>query len=263
MRVTLLVAGLGAGLLAWTLSLGGNPVLTAQQQSALPSGAGNLEGGWVRLDTAGSGSFGDLTSKFTPAVLTPEGATNLKPQRDPDDVDADNKPHKAGEPYIVTQGRCGVGGPGGVEPNSAALFITPTRDEVLITREGPGGRHIYTDGRAHPDVTRIVPSGAGHSTGRWDGSDFVVDTVGLSTGAVTAGGWRTPETHLTERYHIAPDGTHLTITFTWTDPKIYQKSHTYTFEFERLPGGSYAFENWCDSGDPLQRQSVVPPEQLP
>ena len=35
MHVTSLVAGLGAGLLAWTLSLGGNPVLSAQQQSAV------------------------------------------------------------------------------------------------------------------------------------------------------------------------------------------------------------------------------------
>ena len=62
MQVTSLVAGFGAGLLAWTLSLGGNPVLTAQQQRALPSGARSLEGGWVRLDTAGSGSFGGLTA---------------------------------------------------------------------------------------------------------------------------------------------------------------------------------------------------------
>jgi hypothetical protein len=55
----------------------------------------------------------------------------------------------------------------------------------------------------------------------------------------------------------------MRITFTWTDAKIYARPHSYAFEFERLPADGYAFENWCDSGDPLQRQSVVPPEQLP
>ena len=228
-----------------------------------PDGVRALEGGWVRLDTSGSGNFGGLTAGFARAVLTPEGAAKIKPQRDPDDVDPDERPHKAGEPYIVTQGRCGVGGPGAIEPNSAAFFIVPTRDEVLIVREGPGGRHVYADGREHPPLSRIVPSGAGHSTAKWEAGDLVIDTVGLTEGAVTAGGWRTPETHVTERYHVAADGMHMRITFTWTDPKIYARPHSYAFEFERLPADGYAFENWCDSGDPLQRQSVVPPVQLP
>lgn len=253
---------LSAVLVAVSLMLGAHITLGAQQSTG--NGARALEGGWVRLDTSGSGSFGGLTANFARAVLTPEGAAKIKPQRDPDDVDPDNRPHKAGEPYIVSQGRCGGAGPGtSVEPNSAALFIIPTRDEVLLTREGPGGRHIYMDGREHPPLSRIVPGAAGHSIGRWDGGDLVVDTVGLSEGAVTAGGWRTPETHLTERYHVAEDGMHMRMTFTWTDSKVYAQPHSYAFEFERIPPDSYAFENWCDSGDPLQRQSVVPPEQLP
>ena len=236
-------------------------VAAAQGAPAVPRA---VEGGWVRIDTSGSGSFGGLTSTFERASLTPEGAAKIRPQRDPDDVDPDNKPHKAGEPYIVSKGTCGGVGPGNnVEPNSAAFFVTPTRDEVLITREGPAGRHIYMDGRDHPPLSRIVPSGLGHSTGTWDGADLVVDTMGMTEGGVTAGGWRTPETHLTERYHVSPDGARLRITYTWTDPKIYARPHSYSFDFDRLPADSYAFENWCDSGDPLQRQSVVPPEQLP
>jgi len=246
---------------ALMLMVGALTTVSAQRNAA--DGARALEGGWVRLDTSGSGSFGGLTANFARAVLTPEGAAKIKPQRDPDDVDPDNRPHKAGEPYIVTQGRCGGFGPGGVEPNSAALFIVPTRDEVLLTREGPGARHIFTDGREHPTLSRISSAGLGHSTATWDNGDLVIDTVGLNEGGVTAGGWRTPETHLTERYHVADDGMHMRITFTWTDPKIYVQPHSYFFDFERIPADSYAFENWCDSGDSLQRQSVVPPEQLP
>jgi len=246
---------------ALMLMVGALTTVSAQRSAA--DGARALEGGWVRLDTSGSGSFGGLTANFTRAALTPEGAAKIKPQRDPDDVDPDNRPHKAGEPYIVTQGRCGGFGPGGVEPNSAALFIIPTRDEVLLTREGPGARHIFTDGREHPPLSRISSAGLGHSTATWDNGDLVIDTVGLNEGGVTAGGWRTPETHLTERYHVADDGMRMRITFTWTDPKIYARPHSYFFDFERIPADGYAFENWCDSGDPLQRQSVVPPEQLP
>jgi len=160
-----------AALATLTIILGAQAVATAQRTA---DGARALEGGWVRLDTTGSGSFGGLTSTFARAVLTPEGAARVKPQRDPDDVDPDNRPHKAGEPYIVTQGRCGVGGPGVIEPNSAAFFVIPTRDELLITREGPGARHIYMDGRDHPPLSRIVPSGAGHSTARWEDADLVV-----------------------------------------------------------------------------------------
>jgi hypothetical protein len=250
-----------AALATLMLILGAHTTLSAQRTAA--EGARALEGGWVRLDTSGSDSFGGLTAKFARAVLTSEGAAKIKPQRDPDDVEPDSRPHKAGEPYIVTQGRCGGFGPGGVEPNSAALFIIPTRDEVLLTREGPGARHIYTDGREHSPLSRIPTGGLGHSTAAWDNGDLVIDTIGLNEGAVTAGGWRTPETHLTERYHVADDGMHMRITFTWTDPKIYAQPHSYSFDFERIPADSYAFENWCDSGDPLQRQSVVPPEQLP
>jgi hypothetical protein len=234
----------------------------AQRSANIAAARPDLEGGWVRIDPEGSGSFGGLTSKFSRAVLTPAAAA-IPVGRDPDDVDPDAKPHGPGEPYIVSQGRCGgPGGAGGIEPNSAALFIVQADDEVLLTREGPGGRHIYMDGRAHPDLTRWTPIPLGHSVGRYEGGELVVDTMGLTPGAVTAGGRRTPETRLTERYRLTPDGKKLTITYTWNDPKLYQKPHTYSLEFDRLPEGSYAFEGWCDSSDPLQRQSIVPPAQL-
>ena len=55
------------------LVAGATIAVPAQQ----PDNAGpnrRLEGDWVRIDLAGSGTFGGLTSKFTPAVLTPEAA---------------------------------------------------------------------------------------------------------------------------------------------------------------------------------------------
>jgi hypothetical protein len=228
----------------------------------------DLEGGWVRLDVDGSGSFGGLASKFPRAVLTPaaraaqaEAAKRAAQPRFDYARDA-SRPRGAGEGYVVTDGNCNL--PGGVEPNSSAFHIVQSRDQVLMVRENPGlPRTIYLDGRAHPDLSRIAPNGVGHSTGRYEAGALVIDTIGLSAGNVTAGGWRTPETRLTERYRLSADGQRLTITYTWTDPKVYVKPHTYEIVAERTPAGSWAFESWCDSSDPSQRLSIVPPEQRP
>src|SRR5262249_22038849 len=60
----------------------------------------------------------------------------------------------------------------------------------------------------------------------------------------------------------------LTIVYTWEDPKIYQKPHVYRLYFERAPAVSskgalvsYALEEGCDAGDPIEKQSIVPPKQ--
>ena len=122
-------------------------------------------------------------------------------------------------------------------------------------------RWIYMDGRPHPDLARFTPSMYGHSTGRYEGNALIVETVGLTAGTVQGGGRRRPETRLIERFDLTPDGKRLTITYTWDDPLIYVRPHSYKYEFERLPEDSYAFETWCDSNDPLQKYSIVPPKQ--
>jgi hypothetical protein len=246
------------------LSLAVATTLAAQQQSAAP--VPDLEGGWVRLDVDGSGSFNGLAAKFPRAVLTPAAQTAVaelakraaQPRfdfaRDP------SKPRAAGEGYVVTDGNCTL--PGGVEPNSAAFHLVQSREQVLIVRENPGlPRTIYLDGRTHPDLSRWAPTAVGHSTGRYEAGALVVETIGLTTGTVTAGGWRTPETRLIERYRVSADGQRLTITYTWQDPKVYVKPHTHEIVAERTPPGSWAFESWCDSSDPNQRLSIVPPSQ--
>ena len=201
-----------------------------------------------------------MTPAGRKAVPTTPRARAAKPRfdfaRDP------SKPRGAGEGYVVTDGGCTL--PGGVEPNSAAFHIVQSSDQVLIVRENPGlPRTIHLDGRVHPHLSRWTPNAVGHSVGRYEGGALVVDTIGLTTGNVTAGGWRTPETVLTERYRLSADGKRLTITYTWQDPKVYLKPHSYEIVAERTPPGSWAFESWCDSSDPNQRLSIVPPVQKP
>jgi hypothetical protein len=139
------------------------------------------------------------------------------------------------------------------------------KDEVIFAGERGGVRHIYTDGRKHPDPSRWTPTGAGHSIGWYEGNILVVETVGLTAGAVPGGGQRTPETVLTERFQVAPDGKTMTVTYTWTDPKIYSQPHTYRLLFDRAPtvnGVSWAFDEWCDASDPVEGQSIVAPRQI-
>jgi hypothetical protein len=251
-----------APLLAAFISSAGT---AAGQQSG--AGLPDISGGWLRIDT-GSGSFDGTALKVGQAALTAAGRAmvvrgdgrNVIP---PERAAGSAPPNKAGEPYIVNNGACTPEGTGGsaINHNSTAMFILQSKDEVLMVREGPGGRRFHMDGRAHPEMAKLTPSLYGHSTGRYEGNALVVETVGLDEGNVPGGGKRRPETRLTERFELSRDGKQLTITYTWDDPVLYVRPHTYQYLFERLPEDSYALETWCDASDPLQRQSIVPPEQ--
>ena len=258
-----------AGILAVVLAAALRP--SAQTSSETIKGIARLEGDWVRTDPNGSNDFGGLTSKFTPASLTPQGATAMEAGRRAAAAPrgpayTDDKQHQTGQAYIVVQKPCapgpfGSGGALGINPDSGAIHFVISKDEVVLAPERGGIRHIYMDGRKHPDLSRWTPTGAGHSIGHVENGELVVDTMGITTGGVTAGGWRTPETHLVEHFVVSPDGQHLTINYRWEDPKIYQKPHEYHYELDRLPAGSYAFEEWCDASDPIEQQSIVPPPQ--
>ena len=218
----------------------------------------DLTGFWERRDDSGSGSFGGIDAKIPKAVLVPGLPA---PEAPPNSGPVGEAPHKPGEPYVVTTGRCGGGMPF-MMGHSAAINIVQTSGEILIIPEMPGTRHIYMDGRPHPALKALEPSTVGHSTGRWEGNTLVVDTVGLvAGGGVPGGGRRTPETHLIERFRLLDGGKRMSVTFTWQDPKIYTKPHTYEYIYYKDPPDTYALEEWCDSSDPLQRQSIVPPVQ--
>jgi hypothetical protein len=233
---------------------GGPAVLAAQHSAEIP----DLSWGYVRVDLASSGSFSGLTADFERAQLA--AGFSPPPRR------AERAVTRENGALVVTDGRCD--GPPGIEPNSAGFWYVQTPDEVLIVSENAPPntgtamrRRVYMDGRPHPDFARWTPTGAGHSIGWYESGDLLVETIGMTAGAVTAGGYKTPETKLTERFHVSPENNMLAITYTWEDPKIYAVPHSYTLYLERVPDDGYAFEGWCDSGDPESRYSVAPPAQ--
>ena len=107
----------------------------------------------------------------------------------------------------------------------------------MVAKAQSSARYIYTDGRKHPDPAELEPTTNGHSIGRWEGATLVVDTVGLNERGITAipgGGYRTLRSRLVEQYRLSADGQSLVVTFTWTDPNVFRRPHTYAFRYYKV-----------------------------
>jgi len=249
--------------------------LAAQQRQAAPQ-APDLSGIWNRLDTGGGGTYHGIDLMFPKAQLLPEVEAKLPPDLDQGlgpATDAAQPVRLANGAYLTPQaaaaggpsataGRCNIRGFGdGIDINSAGVSIVQSKDEVVLLRDGAaGGRRIYLD-RTMPELSRIPASPGGYSVGRWENGALVVTTTGFAPGLVSFGrGWKDRETVLTEVFKLDPDGKHFTVTYTWNDPKIYTKPHTYNIVFERWDTG-YVFENWCDASidHPENYTSIVLP----
>ena len=70
-----------------------------------------------------------------------------------------------------------------------------------------------------------------------------------------------PKTHLVERFRLVDGGKRLSLSFTWEDPAIYLKPHTYELTYYKSDPGTYAFEEYCHADDPAQGGSVIEPPQ--
>jgi hypothetical protein len=233
-------------LLAWSgVALFGQPVYNVP----------DLSGFWERTDEVGAGSFGALNEKVIPkAVLKTEIVQVSR--------EAGTRQQKGD---IVSFGSrwCMTSTYPALMQDSASWSILQSHDEVVQVPELHSfPRHIYVDGRTHPDTAHLIPSPAGHAIGHWEQDTLVVDTIGFTGGGRTPGGGRIgKDTHLIERFHLMAGGTKLSVVFTWDDPSIYVKPHTYEIQYSRLGPTSYAFEEYCHADDPLQSGSVVPPPQ--
>jgi len=150
--------------------------------------------------------------------------------------------------------------------DSAPLDLVQSRKELAITAEvQSSARHIYLDGRPHPDMDAFDPTTNGHSIGRWEGNVLMVDTVGFNDRGnpmVPGGGVRGESSRLVERYELIEGGERLKVTFTWTDPKIFVKPHSYSFTYYKAPAETYALEYFCDSSDPERAKTAEEPTQV-
>jgi len=232
------------------LLLYGNFVI-AQSSANVP----DLSGSWERMDDVGGGSFGGILEKIIPKA-------SLKPEF----IEANRKEaarQNAGDVVAFSSKWCQTFRYPFFMQHSAAWHIVQTDEEVIQVPEvHTFARHIYLDGRKHPEPARLVPSVNGHSIGRWQDGTLVVDTVGFMPGGATPGGGRIGAgTHLSEKFMLLDDGKKLRVTFTWDDSTIYLKPHTYDFVYYRSTPESYALEDYCHADESTQSGSVVQPKQ--
>ena len=112
--------------------------------------------------------------------------------------------------------------------------------EIVIVAESPVTpvRHLYLNRKAHIDKDTFDPNTSGDSIARWEGDTLVVDTIGFDPNKgiteIPGGGFRTAGSQLVERYRLLKNGALLSVTFTWTDPDVFQTPHTYEFRYQRV-----------------------------
>jgi hypothetical protein len=174
-------------------------------------------------DISGYWELGIDDRSIPPAVLTPVAKRDEAKMRDAD---------------LISQRYCRpLGVPAMMDPGRP-LSIAQGAYEVLITAPvNTAFRHFYFRDK-HPDPAIYDPSSAGSSIAHWEGDTLVVDTIGFHEKngrmMIPGGGYRTPDSHLVEKFKLIKDGQVLSVTSTWTDPKIFAQPHTYEFWYHRI-----------------------------
>ena len=207
----------------------------------------------VHTQTPNLSGFWELhfdSKNVPPAVLTPPIAAEDKSVQFKSDMNAIRWCHFFGVPYVMDASPIDI------------LQDTSGKEVVVSTAVRNPARHIYTDGRGHVNPDVFDPLSNGHSIGHWEGNTLVVDTVGFSAEGVTdipGGGRRTPDSHLTERYRLLDGGGKLSVVFTWEDPKVFQKPHTYEYRYYKAPKGTDAREYDCNASDESRAKFLLDP----
>jgi hypothetical protein len=128
----------------------------------------------------------------------------------------------------------GIHGMPGFMTMMRPMDVQVTPFETLITSETGEVRHIYTDGRLHPEYT--PPNPWGHSIGRWENKTLVVDTCCISPDfPLFGGGPHSDAMHITERLY-SPKPNMLVDEVSVEDPKAFTHPWTTVKTFYRRPG---------------------------
>ncbi len=174
--------------------------------------------------TTGAGDFGP-PQQF---VLTPAYAAMQKEFQT-------NPPHDSPMANCVPPGMPGIMG----QPYPIEILFTPGMVTV-IAEAFMQVRHIYTDGRPHPDDPDLTYNG--NSIGHWEGDTLVVDTVGFSKDTplgMNMGVKHSEKMHIVERFHLKDPKT-LEIATTIDDPEALAKPWSRAISYARHPDWTLA-----------------------
>ena len=224
-----LVVGLLAGLSILAQAPQGVPIATPAAVPRDGTGHPDVSGYWeLRYDIR----------SVPPAELTQDAISRESSQRQHD---------------VLAMRFCALVGMPEVMEDSATLDIRQGPKVIGMLAKSPSSvRYIYTDGRSHPAKDEIDPVTNGNSIGHWEGDALVVDTIGFSDRGITAipgGGFRTPDSHLVERFHLLNGGAILSVTSTWEDAKVFTTPQTYEFRYYKVPQIGLPLQYGCSAND--------------
>lgn len=134
-------------------------------------------------------------------------------------------------------------------PYGIEVVDLPETHEVIFLAVGAphSWRIAYTDGREHP--RDLKPSWYGHTTGKWEGDTFVMDTVGFNENfwLTREGVPHTTQLHLTEKLS-RPNHDQLRYEATVDDPGAYTKVWSGGWNL-RWSAGNEPFDYLCQENN--------------
>lgn len=130
-------------------------------------------------------------------------------------------------------------------PTTFQVAITP--EETLMVFHIGVVRHIFTDGRGHPDADNLWPTRMGHSIGRWENGELVVETVARAPGPVFVGpsAELSEKAVITERFRRVDENT-LENRMTIVDPERFTRPWELTIQYKRAQGLDRMIEWNCE-----------------
>jgi hypothetical protein len=134
---------------------------------------------------------------------------------------------------------------GVVRVTSLPYKIVQTPQLVVLLSEGNthSFRRFFLDGRAH-NLDLEPNSWTGDSTGKWEGTTLVVDTIGFNDRSWLddTGKPHSDQLHVIERYR-RPDAGSLEVQYTLEDPKFLTRPYSFTRTF--VPANREIHERFC------------------
>jgi hypothetical protein len=187
----------------------------------------------------GGGGFGRVQPKLTPlgeqlfkrAKSSNSGEYTLQETNDP----VITKCFPPGVPRIYLQ------------PFPWQIVQTP-KETVFLYEYDHTVRHVFTDGRKHPED--VTPTYMGDSIGHWDDDTFVVDTVGFNekTWLDRFGRGHSDQLHVIERFHRVNQND-LEADITMEDPKTLAEPWNVHLQFQFRPEWTLEEQVCADNGD--------------
>ena len=181
------------------------------------------------------------TASLLPAVTRAKIEAHTKA-----DVKAIRWCNLLGMPFTMDNGR-----PLDIRQGSTAVIIVP--------ENASAPRYLYLNRATHISAGHLRPVDTAATQSRGGKARRSLSTRSGSTRTAAsrpflAAGTGPDTSHLVERYRLLKDGSVLSVTFTWTDPKVFRTPHTYEFRYNRLPA-NYEPRQWapCDPFDAAAR----------